>query len=174
MNIEESIIEDRSNENIWRIAYYVLGNPKEIIRLWGLIEQKSIQMQMRASWVLTKVIEKDSSRLDGLMIEILSTLDLTTNNGLKRNLLRSIYYSELKEEYYSLLFDLTCRFISSPSEPIAVRMFSMRIAYRIVELVPELLQEYIQVMESIASSVTSSGLRNAYAELLRKGNNIQK
>lgn len=166
MNIMDSIIQDRSNENIWRIAYYVLENPIERSALWCLIEQGSIQMQMRASWVLTKVVEKDSSMLDGLFILVLSTLGSTENSGLKRNLLRSIYYADFYENDYSILFDLTCGILSNPSEPIAVRMFSMRIAYRIVVLVPELAQEYVRLMKSVEGSIISPGLKNAYTELI--------
>jgi hypothetical protein len=166
MNIKDAILEDRSNESIWRIAYYVLENPLELNNLWGLIEQGSSQMQMRASWVLTKVIEKDSSMLGSLFGVVLSTLGSTENSGLKRNLLRSIYYADFYEKDYSILFDLACGILSNPSEPIAVRMFSMRIAYRVVILVPELAQEYLKLLKSVEGSITSPGLRNAYVELI--------
>jgi len=168
MDIEESILRYRSNENIWEIAHFVLNNPEEMETIWGLIENGSEQMQMRASWVLGKVIEKNATLLGLSMERLLDKLGSSKNDGLKRNLLRSVYFSEIKNQYYSILFDLACRFVLNPSEPIAVRMFSMRIANRIVVQVPELSQELLQVLESISGTVNTPGLRNAYLNVLKE------
>ena len=166
MNILESIEKDRSKDNIWKVAYYILENPNKLEELWSIIEDGDSQMEMRASWALSKVVERDATKLDSLFNRMLNRLESTSNEGLRRNLLRSIYFSNLKKENFTVLFDLACKFVVDPCEPVAVRMFSMRIAHKIVLSVPELSSEFLQILESIEESITTSGLRSAYVNVI--------
>ena len=165
MNIEESIFRDRSNDNIKKIASYILDNPNKLKALWFLIKEGSSSMQMRASWVLTKAVEKNVSLLDSYEDALIDLITSTNNLGLKRNLLRSVYHSKLHGKNYSILFDLGCCEFANPNNPVAVRMFSLRVANKIVHIIPELKDELVVLMESNLGSIQTSGLKSAYKDI---------
>lgn len=168
MNIRESIIEDRSNDNIWRIARYIVENPKELESLWVLItDLEDANLRMRAAWALGKVVESKPKLLNSLYSRSIDLLKGDIDHGVRRSLLRSIQCTVIPEEYYIVLFDMCSLYIANPKEPVAIRMFSMKINKQIVKAIPDLAPEYLALMESIEESVTTTGLRNIYGKVLR-------
>ena len=167
MNIEASILADRSNENIWKIAHYIVDHPEHLESLWLLItEHSDTNIRMRAAWALGKIVEVDEKLLGSLVDRVVKELQKELTHGVKRSLLRSLAYSTIPERHYIVLFDKCCQFIGDTKEPVAIRMFSMKICRQIVEKIPELSRELKELLDSISDTITTSGMHNIYSKTL--------
>lgn len=172
MFLEESIASDRSKENMERIASYVLDHPNELSCLWSLMVHGDDSMKMRSAWAFGKVIELTGELFNPFMKDSLELVLQCNHDGLKRNLMRSFFYAPLNEEVLTPLFDLSNTLLMDGKETTAVRMFSMRTAFRIVQRYPELAQEFQQVLDKAGESIHSAGIRNSFSKIRKKNNEL--
>jgi hypothetical protein len=67
--------------------------------------------------------------------------------AVKRNTMRYFQEVEVEEQYWGDLLDIALRLLSSKEEPVAVKVFSMTVAFNIIKNIPELQDELRIIIE---------------------------
>ena len=87
---------------------------------------------------------------------------LNTNpvDGVKRNTLRTFQFNSIPEEVEGEFFDILLIYLTSLSEAVAIKAFSMTVARKICKKHPELAQELIPIIERLMKASESSGIKH--------------
>jgi hypothetical protein len=105
----------------------------------------------RASWVLSHCHDLDPGIIASKEDQLIGLLKQKgLHHGITRNILRIYQEQPVPEEHSAFMLDTCYAFLKNPSEPIAIRAFSMTVIFNISKTYPELLNELAVVLQSIA------------------------
>lgn len=100
----------------------------------------------RASWAADRINEAIPGIAADWIDKMIDELKHTTHNGKKRQYLKLISLYPVPEAAESFLFDYCLDKLTSTTEDVSVRVYSMQILYNISEIEPELKKELMQII----------------------------
>ncbi len=124
------------------------------------------RITQRASWPLTKCVERFPSLAKSHLPTFIKALASDGHPAVRRNMLRSLQYIKIPPRYYSRLVKL-CESILRGSEPIAIQVFAMEVWAQIAEALPELQIELCTILEE-RLPYGSAGYRNRAMKILKR------
>ncbi len=172
MNIEQQLLVAHSRANGMLVANYASKNPKHIDLLIQLAKQEVVYQQ-RASQALAYAVEHLKFNLSTKQLNSIVALlkDENLHDAVHRGVLKVLdLQKSFPEESESFLFDYCITQILNPQRAIAIRAFSVPIAYKVVLKYPDLKNELIQILESL-SPMEGPGInfrKKHYLALLKK------
>jgi len=148
MDIRESLAKDPSKENIRRIAEFV-GNDKTRFQvLIDMFVHDEWRTNQRILWAITHCVEKKAHLIYPHLRMLLDVLkEPKIHNAYKRNTTKILSEIDIPEEFQGEALDLCFNYLLDVQEAIAVRVFSMQVAYNISQNEPDLLRELATVIE---------------------------
>ena len=87
-------------------------------------------------------------------------------DAINRNILRALQFVTLPEEHEGNILDVSFRLLNSPTEPVAVKAFSMTVIYNLTRKYPDIVPE---LKASIATLLPngSMGIRSRGNKILK-------
>lgn len=169
--IEEFLWQTRRTEiPVSTLAAIAIDSPVSISDLVTIATNiENPDANWRAAWILTKIAETDSSKLQNFAPKLISFLLESTNkcsNGLLRGLLRTLTELEYSYDEDGKLLDLCTKIFKSRAHSKAARVNAMRIVTNITLKHPELKEELITEFQIIELQETKSVV--AACRILRK------
>jgi hypothetical protein len=155
-------------ENLMLTIDYISEHPEHIDMLMAIAMNDTVKDSWRASWIVSKIYEKNPGQLEGYIGQIIDFLQKTDNASKKREFLKLISYYPVPKEKIALMLEYGIRHFTSACEPIAVRVHAMQILFNISESEPELKPELIQLIEQEMEYHPSAGIKSRGNKLLRK------
>jgi hypothetical protein len=129
------------------------------------------RVNWRASWAADKINEMIPGIAAEWIPKLTEALSGLKHNGKKRQYLKLISLYPISENNESFLFGYCLDKLTSETEDISVRVYSMQILYNISEKEPELKEELLQIIEHEMEYRSSPGILTRgknLASLLRK------
>ena len=167
MDLFEMLSETNSAYNADRITHCIGDNEKYFEQLMQILFTENPSIQLRASWVVTRITDKYPHLLIPYVKRIIQHLPLFKHTGICRNLLRQLATIPIPKSLQGKLFDISYGWLKSMEQPIAVRANCMEILYQLSIQEPDLQAELKLLMEDKVND-PSPGIRSRCQRILKK------
>ncbi len=148
MNLREEILKEHSKAQCTKIVKWVGSSQQRFDELFGLFIHDDYRVVQRSGWPLSYCVIDHPSFINKhwkALINNLKKPDL--HNAVKRNSIRLMQYLEIPEKFHGEVMDICFRFLESPTEALAVKVFSMSVLDNLAVLYPDIKPELKLVIE---------------------------
>ncbi|MDZ4759143.1 MAG: hypothetical protein SGJ10_13535 [Bacteroidota bacterium] len=161
-----ALMREHSIKNTMAIVGLIGGEQKKFDILMDLFFHGEYRIVQRASWVLGHCGEMHPQLIKKWIKPLLENLSNQVHDAVKRNTVRILQEYIIPEELSGLAYDQCFKLLISPTEPIAVKAFSMQVLYNITTDIPELKPE---LAEAISKQLPfgSAGLKSRGGKILK-------
>ena len=166
-------MKEHSRKQSQRIADYIKDNPVRFEELIRLFLNGSYRVTQRAAWILSICSENCPHLLGPHLEHIILNLDKPVHDAVKRNTIRLLQYIAVPVELEGRLAGICFRFLSSGSEPIAVKVFSMTVLANLCKKEPDLASELKLLIES-QLPVSGPAFHSRAAKVLKELRKLHK
>lgn len=148
MDLRKQLSKEHSKENTALIVSYIENHPEMVDDLMNIFLNESYRLVQRSAWVVGDLGRAKPEWIKPFipsMIEQLKSPDIHV--AVKRNTMRYLQEVQLEEDIWGELLDISMKFLSKNDETVAVKVFSMTVAFNIIKHIPELKDELRIVIE---------------------------
>lgn len=128
------------------------------------------KLAFRASWTLSKVIDKNPTLINTHLGRLIESLDSLDNESTQRSFLRILSMSDLNlvsQRHHGILADHCFKALNSGFSAIAIKAYSMEALYKLALIYPELAHE-LAASISLLQGEGSAGIIARGSIILRK------
>jgi len=148
MDISKQLNSDHSKSNTELIVFYIVENPERFNELMEIFLGNDQLLKQRAAWVIGDIGRAEPKLIQPHHEQIINHLKTPgLHDAVKRNTIRYLSETKLEENLWGEAYDLAYRTLSSNSEKVAIKVFSMTLALNIVKKIPELKDELRFIIE---------------------------
>ncbi len=166
LDIRDALLEEHSKEQTAKIVDYIDGDPQKFAELMKLFLGPVYRISQRAAWAVSNSIEKHPDLVKPYYGKLFEQLERDDSHiAVKRNVVRLLQFAEIPKRYKGRVFDVCYNLLDDPSEPVAVRVFSMTVAANVAKDSPELLDELRLVATKYPQAATA-GFRSSARRIL--------
>ena len=167
MNLVEVILKEHSKRQTEKIVRYVAHQPDRFAELVKVYLNGPYRVTQRAAWPLSICVEKHPTLIKPHLKAIVTFCEKPgVHDAVKRNTMRLLQYVKIPKSLMGKVADLAFGYLSSPAEPIAVKVFAMTVLTHLAEEFPELKNELIPLIEK-QMPYGSAGFRSRGMKLLK-------
>jgi hypothetical protein len=147
MDIKKVLLKNHPSHYTHKVVNYIDNNPARLKQLIDIFLAGPYRVTQRASWAISCCVEKNPSLILPHLTVILKELEKPdVHVAVKRNIVRLLQFIDIPTKYYGRIVN-RCFELMEPSQPIAVRVFSMTVLSNITRQLPELRKELELVIE---------------------------
>jgi hypothetical protein len=145
----EGLLGDSSRITMDQNAALAVKNPRMIRDLLDLVYLQKDKFSPRAARVIYFTSKLSPNLIDHYMVEIIMFLPKVKNSSIKMNLCNLLWQFDLRkfEEHLGVIVDLCFKWLSDPSETVAIKVYCMEILYKISLFIPDLRDELASTIE---------------------------
>jgi len=163
------LIETDNSKLTWDlITKDVIKSPINFQILIDLYTSEKHKDVKHIGQVIGKVAEKQPQLFDKSILRIFNHLADTNSNSVKRNTLKAFQFINIPESIEGQLYDLVYNYLTSNTESIAVRAFSITVLRRICENHQDLIPELIETIQLIQLENKSAAIQSRSKHELKK------
>lgn len=167
MKLNDLLLREQSRANTDTVIEIVMARPEVFEELWHTMLLNEDPLSRRAAWAADYCAEKNPGLIRDKIEDLSAMVPRFSSDGLKRHALRMLSRSPLPDENLGILADACFNWLQSPTESVAVKMYSMVILHRISDNIPEICRELYDLIEIQMSNATP-GFRNIGKKLMKK------
>jgi hypothetical protein len=168
MNLREEILKEHSKAQCTKIVNWVGDDQKRFDTLFSLFLDDEYRVVQRAGWPISYCviahplfIQKNWSKL----IKNLGRPGL--HDAVKRNSIRLMQDIEIPEKYHGEIMNICFQYMGSPTEALAVKVFSMNVLGKLAKKYPEIKNELKILIEDQFPQQTA-GFRSRGKKILQQ------
>ena len=166
MDIRDALLEEHSSKQTAKIVEYIDGDPQKFAELMRLFLGPVYRISQRAAWAVSNSIELHPDLVKPYYGKLFEQLEREDSHiAVKRNVVRLLQFVKIPKRYEGRVFDVCYNLLDDPTEPVAVRCFSMTVAANMAKDSPELLDELRLVATKYPQAVTA-GFRSRARRVL--------
>jgi hypothetical protein len=166
-DLKDFILRGNSKSYTDFVADIVTRRPELVSELWDIYLAEEEPVSRKAAWILDTASEERPEWAEPYLPRLIPRLSGFGHDGLKRHGMRMISRLPFPPGSEGELLDVAFRWLISPDESVAVKMFCMLVLYRISENEPDILQELFDTIEFQMADATP-GLRNIGGKMMQK------
>ena len=180
MNLIEQLHQGNTRANRDRIAHWIGTDARRFADLMRVYLLGDIREAQLAAGVLFSSFEFHPELLSPWLPKVVRRMDEEgVHPAVRRFGVWALQCIEIPRSLQGRVTDACFRYLSDPTEPIAIRAFAMTVLARIAEAEPELTRELRQTIDSILPYGTAAALRARAGHVLKrleklKSTNAQK
>ncbi len=170
MNIEKTLLAVHSRAQADKIVRYIGRDSQRFKILLELFLKGEYRIAQRAAWPLGICAEKAPELIKPYLGRLINNLKKPVHDAVKRNTMRILQEVEIPTTLMGKTADICFHYLSTPSEAVAIRAYSITVLLNIVKKYPDLkteLQLTIGEQMPYASAAFLSRARKALQELDR-------
>jgi hypothetical protein len=148
MNIKTALLKEHSKKQCNAIIKYIGKNPERFAELMKCFFEGEYRVTQRAGWPMSYCAAKYPDLIKTYFKKLLENLakpDL--HDAIPRNTVRLLQYVDIPEKFHGQVMDICFRYISSPTEAVAVKAFSITVLQNLAKKYPEIVNEIKLVIE---------------------------
>ena len=165
--IEKFLLESLSKKATMQASKTWMNDEIIYKILWDIIKKNKHPLSWRAAWLFEHMAFEKPKYAYPFLTEIMENLPYFKHNGQKRHMLKVIQLYEFSDAQKGDLLNICFDFLMSKSEPVAVKMHSINILYKISLSFPDINPELVSSIEINLPDATS-GFKNAAKKILSK------
>jgi hypothetical protein len=148
MTLHAMLLAEHSRKQCDKIVRWVGNDCLRMKMLVDVVSGNEIILQQRASWPLSYIAEANPKMLDPHLKTLLENLRKPNLHvAVKRNTMRLFQFVQIHVELHGELMDTCFRFISSPVETVAVKVFALSLLEKLCITYPEILPEIKAIVQ---------------------------
>ena len=167
--IKSMLEEERNKAQRDKIIDYVGNDEDRFHALFEIFSDKTLHWRFNqwAAWPMGYIGRKHPELIIPYVEEMVEMLENPVHDAVPRNILRILEDIDIPEVAEGPLFDKCFGFLNDTKKPIAMRVFSMTILFRIGQKYPETLDEIAEAI-SIHLPQGSAGFKNRGQKIINK------
>ena len=167
MNIRDEILKEHSRKQSEKIAAYIGSDKNRFAELMNLFLGNTYRVTQRAAWIMSICTERNPELIQPFLSNMVKMMEGKVHDAVKRNTLRIFQNIKFPKSIWGKTFDVCFRFLISPDEPVAVKVFAMTVAAKICKYEPELKNELeLVIIDQMENG--SAGFRSRAKRVLKE------
>lgn len=172
MSFKERLTQGHSKEITLSIVNEVCKKPKKMDEFMQTFINGPMRITQRAAWPLGFIAQKKPELLNPYYPILIKELDNIKNHqAVTRNIIRAFQYTVIPKKYQGEILDRCFKFLSDGNQPIAVKAFSMTVAYNLSKEYPDIIPELRASIENILPE-GSVGIKSRGKKILKQLNKV--
>ena len=142
MKLREEILKEHSKAQCSKIVNWVSGSQKRFDELFSLFIKDEYRVVQRAAWPVSYCVIAHPVFIKKNWKKLVDNLKKPTlHDSIKRNSVRFMQHIEIPEKYHGEVMDICFKFLESPTEALAIKVFSMTVLANLAKKYPEIVPE---------------------------------
>ena len=171
--IKELLLKEHSRQNMEKVADLTGDNPELFRELMSSLFSDDIRETQHAAWAMTTVLGRHPELGEPHLQKMINRLKDPVHDAVKRAITRYLQEVHIPEYLLGEVWENCAALLTNASVPIAPKVFSMTVLYRIVQKWPELAGE-LRFMIEEQLPFGSAGFRNRGMKILGKLKNADQ
>jgi hypothetical protein len=148
MNLRATILKEHSKAQCNKIVSWVGKSQERFDELFELFLHDEYRVVQRAAWPVSYCVMAYPSFLNKHWPQFTRNLQKTNvHNAVKRNSIRLLQDIDIPKKYQGIIMNTCFQFLESPTEAIAVKVFSMSVLANLAKQHPGIIPELKYLME---------------------------
>lgn len=148
MNLKQEILKEHSKTQCNKIVNWVGNNQQRFDELIELFLHDEYRVTQRAAWPVSNCVIANHFLINKHWKKLIDNLRKPDiHNAIKRNTVRFLQYIQIPKKQRGPIMDICFGFLESPTEPLAVKVFSMQVLYNLSLIYPEIKPELKLLIE---------------------------
>lgn len=148
MDLRKQLLKEHSKENTAEIVAFIQSHPKAVADLMDIFFNETYRLIQRSAWVVGDLGRSNPEWIRPYIPKMINNLKRPELHvAVRRNTMRYLQEVEVEEDYWGDLLDIALKLLSKNDETIAVKVFSMTVAFNIIKHIPELKDELRIIIE---------------------------
>ena len=148
MNIKTALLKEHSKKQCNLIVKWVGNDQEKFDQLFDLFLHEEYRVVQRAGWPISYCVERHPNLIQKHFTKLLRNLNKKgIHDAVKRNSIRLLQHVEIPEKFHGQVMDICFQYISSPTEAVAIKAFSITVLQNLARQYPEILNEIKLVIE---------------------------
>lgn len=172
MNLKEEILKEHSKAQCTKIVKWVGSSQVRFDELFDLFLQDENLVVQRAAWPVSYCVDAYPQLISKhwkALVENLKKPGL--HDAVKRNSIRLMQDIDLPEKYHGEIMDLCFKYLESPAEALAVRIFSLSVLANLATHYPEIKAELKLIIEDQLPH-QSAGFKSRAKKVMKQLNKL--
>jgi hypothetical protein len=148
VKLKEEILREHSKAQCTKIVKWVGNSQQRFDELFHLFLNDEYRVVQRAAWPVSYCVDEHPELISKHWKELMQNLKKPNlHNAVKRNSMRLMQDIELPEAYHGKIMDMGFKYLESPKETLAVKVFSMSVLGNLAKKYPEIKTELKLIIE---------------------------
>ncbi len=148
MNLREEILKEHSKAQCTKIVNWVGSNQLRFDELFKLFLNDEYRVVQRAAWPVSYCVDEHPELINKHWKELMENFKKPNlHNAVKRNSIRFMQEIDLPEKHHGAIMDLCFTYLETPTESLAVKVFSMSVLANLAKYYPEIKAELKLIIE---------------------------
>lgn len=170
MNFKSLLESEHSKTTTNLIVNEICEHPEKMDELMKIFVEGPIRITQRAAWPLGFIAEKKPNLLAKYYDIFINELHKPNNHdAVTRNILRALQYTKIPEKHQGIILNRCFEFLNDVNQPIAIKAFSMTVAYNLSKQYPDIKNELKISIESLIPH-GSAGIKSRGNKILKQIN----
>jgi len=148
MKLRETILKEHSKANCLQIVKWVGKDQQRFDELFYLFLNDEYRVVQRSGWPVSYCVENHPEFIKKHFTKLVNNLDKPGLHGaVKRNTVRLLQFVNIPAKFHGRVMDICFRYLSSPTEAVAVKAFALTVLQNLSKQYPEIIHEIKLVIE---------------------------
>lgn len=148
MNLREAILKEHSKAQCRLIVGWIGDSQKRFDELFDLFLNDEYRVVQRAAWPVSYCVEAHPELIKKHFSRLIRNLSKPKlHDAVKRNSIRLLQFVAIPKKYQGEMMNLFFNYLSSPTEAVAIKVYSMMVLVRFAKDYPEIIPELTIVIE---------------------------
>ncbi len=168
MNLREELLKEHSKAQCNKIVQWVGHDQKRFDELFALFLTDVYRANQRAAWPISYCVIDHPKLINknwGKLVKNLSKPNL--HDSIKRNSVRLLQHLDIPEKYQGDIMNICFGYVESPTEAVAIKVFSLTVLGNLAKRYPEIIPEIKVLIESQVENQTI-GFKTRAKKLLKQ------
>lgn len=167
MNIKEELLAEHSKKQTSKVVSFIGDSKERFAVLMHCFFSKDVTLSARAAWAMSYCGIKFSFLLTDYLECMIKNMEGNVHVAVKRNTVRVLQTITIPKHLTGITATVCFDLLQSPTEPIAVKAFSMTVLANICKQEPELSHELKLIIEE-QLPYASAGFKSRAKKVLKK------
>jgi len=148
MDLRGTILAEHSKANCNKVVSWVGNSQQRFDELFNLFLNSEYRINQRAAWPVSYCVIDHPEFIKKHFSKLVSNLKKPKlHDAVKRNTLRLLQHIDIPKRFHGQLMDQCFNYILSPTEPVAIKAFSLTVLQNLSRQYPEIKNEVKLVIE---------------------------
>jgi hypothetical protein len=148
MNIKAALLKAHSKKQCSKIVKWVGHDQKRFDELFYLFLHDEYRVIQRAGWPISYCVEDHPDFIQKHFPRLLKNVEKKgIHDAVKRNTVRLLQYVDIPKKFHGQVMDLCFKYISSHTEAVAIKAFSITVLHKLAKQYPEIVNEIKLIFE---------------------------
>jgi hypothetical protein len=172
VKLREEILKEHSKAQCTKIVKWVGSSQQRFDELFSLFLNDEYRVVQRAGWPVSYCVIAHPAFINKHWKKLIDNLKKPNlHAAVKRNSIRLMQDLKIPEKFHGEVMDICFKYLESPTEALAVKVFSMSVLGNLATIYPEIKTELKLIIEGQLPDQTA-GFKSRAKKILRQAGSL--